>query len=210
MPSANPLGVSMRSVVVYCGSSGDVAPAYLEAARGTGRAIAELGLSLVYGGGATGLMGAVADSALESGGKVVGVTINLFNSKELGHRNLTELHVMDDIQARKAKMLELSDGIIALPGGLGTFDELLEGLTWIQLGFHSKPVGLLNTNGYFDLLVSLLDRARSEGFLYVDQSELLISDCEPGRLLERLGSFQPQVKVAERWAKQTGGVEDKT
>jgi uncharacterized protein (TIGR00730 family) len=200
----------MKSVVVYCGSSGDVAPAYLEAAQVTGRAIAKLGLSLVYGGGATGLMGAVADSALESGGKVVGVTINLFNSKELGHRNLTELHVMDDIQARKAKMLELSDGIIALPGGLGTFDELMEGLTWIQLGFHSKPVGLLNTNGYFDPFVSLLDRARSEGFLYVDQSELLISDHEPGRLLERLGSFQPQVKVAERWAKQTGGAEDKT
>lgn len=192
----------MRSVVVYCGSSGDVAPAYLEAARETGRAVAELGLSLVYGGGATGLMGAVANSALESGGKVVGVTIDLFNTKELGHRNLTELHVMDDIQARKAKMLALSDGIIALPGGLGTFDELMEGLTWIQLGFHTKPVGLLNTNSYFDPLVAMLDHARSEGFLYADQSDLLISDHEPSRLLERLGSFHPQVKVAERWIKQ--------
>ena len=194
--------------MVYCGSSGDVAPAYLEAARDTGRAIAKLGLSLIYGGGATGLMGAVADSALESGGTVIGVTIDMFNSKELGHRNLTELHVMDDIQARKTKMLNLSDGIIALPGGLGTFDELMEGLTWVQLGLHSKPVGLLNTNSYFDPLVSMLDRARSEGFLYADQSDLLISDTEPGRLLERLGSFQPQVKVAERWAKQAGGVED--
>ena len=194
--------------MVYCGSSGDVAPAYLDAARDTGRAIAEIGLSLVYGGGATGLMGAVADSALASGGTVVGVTIDMFNSKELGHRNLTELYVMDDIQARKSKMLDLSDGIIALPGGLGTFDELLEGLTWVQLGFHSKPVGLLNTNSYFDPLLSMLDRARSEGFLYADQSDLLISDTEPGRLLERLGSFQPQVKVAERWAKQAGGVED--
>ena len=194
--------------MVYCGSSGDVAPAYLEAARDTGRAIAKLGLSLIYGGGATGLMGAVADSALESGGTVIGVTIDMFNSKELGHRNLTELHVMDDIQARKTKMLNLSDGIIALPGGLGTFDELMEGLTWVQLGLHSKPVGLLNTNSYFDPLVSMLDRARSEGFLYADQSDLLISDTEPGRLLKRLGSFRPQVKVAERWAKQAGGVED--
>ena len=194
--------------MVYCGSSGDVAPAYLDAARDTGRAIAKIGLSLVYGGGATGLMGAVADSALASGGTVVGVTIDMFNSKELGHRNLTELYVMDDIQARKSKMLDLSDGIIALPGGLGTFDELLEGLTWVQLGFHSKPVGLLNTNSYFDPLLSMLDRARSEGFLYADQSDLLISDTEPGRLLERLGSFRPQVKVAERWAKQAGGVED--
>ena len=198
----------MRSVVVYCGSSGDVAPAYLEAARETGRAVAELGLSLVYGGGATGLMGAVANSALESGGKVVGVTIDLFNTKELGHRNLTELHVMDDIQARKAKMLALSDGIIALPGGLGTFDELMEGLTWIQLGFHTKPVGLLNTNSYFDPLVAMLDHARSEGFLYADQSDLLISDHEPSRLLERLRSFQPRVKVAERWIKQAEGSED--
>ncbi|MEE9216087.1 MAG: TIGR00730 family Rossman fold protein [Anaerolineales bacterium] len=198
----------MRSIVVYCGSSGDVPPAYLEAARDTGRVIAQLGLLLVYGGGATGMMGAVADSALERGGKVIGVTIDQFNSKELAHQNLTELHVMDDIQARKVKMLDLSDGILALPGGLGTFDELMEGLAWVQLGFHKKPVGLLNTNGYFDPLVSMLDRARSDGFLYVDQSDLLISDHEPGRLLERLGSFQPQVKVAERWAKQAGGAED--
>jgi uncharacterized protein (TIGR00730 family) len=200
----------MKSVVVYCGSSGDVAHAYLEAARDTGRSIAKHGLLLVYGGGATGLMGAVADSALESGGKVVGVTIETFNSEELGHKNLTELHVMDNIQARKAKMLDLSDGILALPGGLGTFDELMEGLTWVQLGFHNKPVGILNTNGYFDPLMSLLDRARSDGFLYADQSEMLISDHEPGRLLERLGSFQPQVKVSERWAKQAGGAEDNT
>ena len=198
----------MKSIVVYCGSSEDVAPAYLEAARDTGSVIAQLGLSLVYGGGATGLMGALADSALKSGGKVIGVTIDQFNSMELGHQNLTEIHVMDDIQARKTKMLDLSDGIVALPGGLGTFDELMEGLAWVQLGFHKKPVGLLNTNGYFDPLVALLDRARTEGFLFVDQSELLISDHEPGRLLERLRSFQPQVEVADRWAKQAGGVED--
>ena len=188
----------MRSIVVYCGSSGDVAPAYLEAAREMGSSMADLGLTLIYGGGATGLMGALADAALEHGGKVVGVTIDQFNSRLLGHRNLTELHILDDIQARKAKMLDLADGIVALPGGLGTFDELMEGLAWVQLGFHKKPVGLLNTNDYFDPLVSLLDKARSEGFLYVDQSDLLVSDHEPRRLLERLESFRPQVKVAER------------
>ena len=198
----------MRSIVVYCGSSGDVAPAYLEAARDTGHVIAQFGLSLVYGGGATGMMGALADSALESGGKVIGVTIDQFNSKEIGHRNLTQLHVLDNIQARKAKMLELSDGIIALPGGFGTFDELIEGLTWAQLGYHQKPVGLLNTNNYFDPFVSMLDHAWSEGFLYVGQTDLLITDTEPGRLLERLGSFQPQVNVDERWIKQAGGAED--
>jgi len=199
----------MRSIVVYCGSSGDVAPAYLEAAREMGSSMADLGLTLIYGGGATGLMGALADAALEHGGKVVGVTIDQFNSRLLGHRNLTELHILDDIQARKAKMLDLADGIVALPGGLGTFDELMEGLAWVQLGFHKKPVGLLNTNDYFDPLVSLLDKARSEGFLYVDQSDLLVSDHEPRRLLERLESFRPQVKVAERWVKQSGGTEEK-
>lgn len=115
---------------------------------------------------------------------------------------------MDNIQERKAKMVDLSDGIVALPGGLGTFDELMEGLAWVQLGYHKKPVGLLNTNAYFDPFVSLLDHARSEGFLYVGRADLLISDSEPGRLLERLGSFQPQVNLAERWVKQAGGAEE--
>jgi uncharacterized protein (TIGR00730 family) len=199
----------MRRIALYCGSSGDVAPVYLDAAREMGRTIAGLELSLVYGGGATGLMGAVADAALESGGEVIGVTIEQFNSTELGHKNLTELYVMDNIQARKTKMLDLSDSIVALPGGLGTFDELVEGLAWAQLGYHTKPVGLLNTNNYFDPFLSLLDHAWSEGFLYVGQADLLISDIEPGRLLERLGSFRPQVNLAERWIKQAGGAEEK-
>ncbi len=198
----------LRRITVYCGSSGDVAPVYLDAARETGRTIAGLGLSLVYGGGATGLMGALADAALGNGGEVIGVTIDKFNSVELGHRNLTELHVMDNIQDRKAKMMDLSDGIVALPGGLGTFDELVESLNWVQLGFHKKPIGVLNTNAYFDPLVSLLDHAQSEGFLYVGQADLLISDEEPGRLLERLGSFQPKMNMTERWAQQAGGAKE--
>jgi len=198
----------MRRIVVYCGSSGDVASVYLDAAREMGRAIAGLELALVYGGGATGLMGAVADAALESGGEVIGVTIDQFISTELGHKNLTELYVMDNIQERKARMLDLSDGIVALPGGLGTFDELVEGLTWLQLGYHEKPVGLLNTNDYFAPFMSLLDHARSEGFLYVDQAGLLINDSDPGRLLERLGSFRPQMNTTERWAQQTRGAEE--
>ncbi|MFQ5942252.1 MAG: TIGR00730 family Rossman fold protein [Anaerolineales bacterium] len=199
----------MKRIVVYCGSSGDVPQVYLDAAREMGRSLAESGISLVYGGGATGLMGAVADAVLENGGEVIGVTIEQFNSMELGHRNLTELYVMDNLQERKTKMLDLSDGIVALPGGLGTFDELMEGLTWAQLGYHQKPVGLLNTNDYFDPLVSMLDHARAEGFLFVKQADLLISDSEPSRLLERLGSFRPQVDVAKRWAKQTGRSEEK-
>lgn len=197
----------LRRITIYCGSSGDVAPGYLDAARETGRTIAGLGLSLVYGGGATGLMGALADAALDRGGEVIGVTIKKFSSAELGHQNLTRLHVMDNIQDRKAKMMDLSDGIVALPGGLGTFDELVEALNWVQLGFHKKPIGLLNTNAYFDPFVSLLDHAQSEGFLYVGQADLLISDREPGRLLERLGSFQPKMNQAERWAKQARGAE---
>ena len=197
----------MERVAVYCGSSAGVPPVYLEAAREMGATIANFGLTLVYGGGATGLMGAVADAALENGGKVIGVTIDQFNSTTLGHQNLTEVHLTDDIQARKAKMLELSDGVIALPGGLGTLDELVEGLEGIQLGYHKKPVGLLNTNAYFDTLVAMLDHARAEGFLYVDQADLLIHDSEPGRLLERLGTFRPQIDMAERWAKQVGNSE---
>ncbi len=106
-------------------------------------------------------------------------------------------------------MQELADGIIALPGGLGTMDELLEGLTWAQLGYHSKPVGLLNTKNYFDPLVEMLDQAQLEGFLYASKADMLISDSEPGRLLERLGSFRPTVNVADRWAKQTAGGEDR-
>lgn len=198
----------MNRVVVYCGSSGSVSPVYLKAASEMGGEIARRGISLVYGGGATGLMGAMADAALEQGGEVIGVTIDQFNSSEIGHRNLTELIVMDDIQARKAKMHELAEGIIALPGGLGTMDELLEGLTWAQLGYHSKPVGLLNTKNYFDLLVAMLDQAQLEGFLYASKTDMLISDGDPGRLLERLGSFRPSVNVDERWTKQTGGTEN--
>jgi uncharacterized protein (TIGR00730 family) len=196
---------AMKRIAVYCGSSGNVPPIYLDAARQMGRAIAGQDLGLVYGGGRTGLMGAVADAALDNGGEVIGVTIDDFNSDELGHRNLTELHVLDNIHARKAKMMALSDAIVALPGGLGTLDELVEGLAWAQLGFHKKPVGLLNTNKYFDALVSMLDHAHSEGFLYSDRADFLVSESEPGRLLERLGSFEPQVNVAERWAKQAGG-----
>ncbi len=199
----------MKRVVVYCGSSGGVKPVYLAAASEMGSVIAQRGISLVYGGGTTGLMGAIADAALESGGEVIGVTIDQFNSSEIGHRNLTKLHVMDNIHLRKAKMQELADGIIALPGGLGTMDELLEGLTWAQLGYHSKPVGLLNTKNYFDPLVEMLDQAQLEGFLYASKADMLISDSEPGRLLERLGSFRPTVNVADRWAKQTAGGEDR-
>ena len=197
----------MERVAVYCGSSAGVDQIYFEAAHEMGASIADAGLSLVYGGGATGLMGAVADAALDNGGKVIGVTIDQFTSENLGHQNLTEVYVANDLQARKAKMLELSDGVIALPGGLGTLDELVEGLEGIQLGYHKKPVGLLNTNAYFDTLVAVLKHARAEGFLYVDQADLLIYDSEPSRLLERLGTFRPQIDMAERWARQVGNSE---
>jgi len=194
--------MSLRRICVFCGSSDRVAPEYLEAAHQMGQAIAAQGISLVYGGGGTGMMGAVAGGVLAAGGQVIGVTIELFNTAALRRPDLAELYVYKTLHERKAKMVELSDGFVALPGGLGTLDELVESLTWAQLGLHAKPVGLLNPNGYFNPLLSMLDQARQAGFLYSDQAQLLIHDEQPARLLERMKTFRPQVDLAARWLDQ--------
>ncbi len=194
--------MSLQRICVFCGSSDNVPPEYLQTAREMGQAIAAQGLALVYGGGGTGMMGAVAGGALGAGGRAIGVTINLFNTAGLGRPDLSELHVFETLHERKAKMVELADGFIALPGGLGTLDELVESLTWAQLGLHAKPVGLLNPKGYFDPFLAMLEQARQVGFLYSDQAEILIYEEEPARLLERMMSFRPRVDLAERWLKQ--------
>jgi hypothetical protein len=196
--------VSLRRICVYCGSSEQVPPGYLEAARTMGEAIAGLGWGLVYGGGGTGMMGALARGALGAGGEAIGVTIRFFDSLGLGQPGLTELLVCETLHERKAKMVELSDGFVALPGGLGTLDELVESLTWAQLGFHRKPVGLLNPGGYFDPLLAMLAQARREGFLFAEQEALLITEQEPAALLDRMKNFRPQVDLAERWVRQSG------
>jgi uncharacterized protein (TIGR00730 family) len=154
----------MKSICVFCGSSFGTLEAYAEAARTTGRVIAENGYRLVYGGAKVGLMGTVADAALAAGGEVIGVLPKSLEDKEIGHEGLNELHLVGSMHERKALMADLSDGFIALPGGVGTLEEIFEVWTWGQLGYHEKPCGFLNIEGYYDHLLSFLDHQTQEGF----------------------------------------------
>jgi uncharacterized protein (TIGR00730 family) len=174
------------SLCVYCGSRSGVSPAHAEAARRTGQLLGERGLGLVYGGGRAGLMGTVADAALQAGAYAVGVIPESLMSRELGHRGLHELHVVQTMHQRKQMMAERADAFVALPGGIGTFEELFEVWTWRQLGYHDKPVGLLNTDGYYDSLLAFLDQAGAQGFIQPAQRELLIVENQPEALLDRL------------------------
>jgi uncharacterized protein (TIGR00730 family) len=175
----------LTSICVFCGSSDGGHPAYGEAAGAIGRAIAAHGLTLVYGGSNIGLMRRLADAALEAGSRVVGVIPEQLVGLERAHRGLTELHVVASMHERKALMVRLSDAFIALPGGFGTLDEFFEVLTWAQLELHQKPCALLNTDGYFDSLLALFDRARHDGFLYGAGAAVLV-DSEPERLVNRV------------------------
>jgi uncharacterized protein (TIGR00730 family) len=174
------------AMCVFSGSAVGVRPEYRQAAEDLGRLAAWSGVRLVYGGGRIGLMGAMADAALAAGGEVLGVIPEFLSLREVRHDGLTALHVVPTMHARKALMAELSDAFIALPGGLGTFDELCEILTWSQLGLHAKPVGLLNVRGYFDLLIEQIERAITEGFCRPEHRELFVVDDDPARLLARL------------------------
>jgi uncharacterized protein (TIGR00730 family) len=181
----------LKRVCVFCGSSAGSGDAYINAARDTGRLLAERGIELVYGGGKVGLMGAVADACLEAGGSVIGVIPNLLVLKEVAHRGLTELRIVQTMHERKAVMADLSDAFIALPGGYGTLDELSEVLTWSQIGIQHKASGLLNVNGYYDPLLAMLDRAVRDHFLSEVHRELLLTGTDPGRLLEYLEKYTP-------------------
>jgi uncharacterized protein (TIGR00730 family) len=188
----------MNSICVYCGSADRLNPEYLEAARRMGAAIAARGLRLVYGAGRTGLMGAVADGALEAGGAVTGVIPGYFNTPQLCHQGLTQLEVVETIHQRKARMAELADAFIALPGGFGTLEELFEALTWAQIGLHSKPVGLLNTRSYYDPLLALVAHARAEGFIYAEHLLLFTHAGQPEALLDTLDGHRAPPGL-ERW-----------
>jgi uncharacterized protein (TIGR00730 family) len=181
----------MRSVCVFCGSSSRAREVYFHAARCTGAEIARRGLRLIYGGSNVGLMGALADAALENGGAVIGVIPRALVEKEVAHPSLTEQHVVESMHDRKALMSELSDAFLALPGGLGTLDELFETLTWAQLGFHHKPVSLLNTEGFFDSLLRFLDRAARDGFLHPAHREMIHSGVDPTALLDAMLAHVP-------------------
>jgi len=173
----------VKSVCVYCGASLGADPAYAEAARQVGAALAARGLRVVYGGASVGLMGMVADSALEAGGDVVGVIPQVLVDKEVAHPGLTELHTVSSMHERKAKMAELSDGFLALPGGIGTLEELVEVYTWSYLGIHDKPFGLINTNGYYDGFTAFLDHAVDQAFLRPEVRQRLTVAPTPEELL---------------------------
>ena len=190
-------GVALHRVCVFCGSNAGARPAYAEAARTMAAALVERGMGLVYGGGNVGLMGAVADAVLAAGGEVIGVIPEALLTREVGHLDVTELRVVGSMHERKALMADLADGFVALPGGLGTFEELCEILTWSQLGLHRKPCGVLDVGGFWQPFLALLDHAVEEGFVLAAHRRLLLADDDPARLLDALEAFRP-VDV-EQW-----------
>lgn len=185
----------MKSICVFCGSSLGNNPVYSEAAQELGRLLALQGIGLVYGGAKIGLMGAVADAVLENGGKVIGVIPHFLSGKEVAHNDLTELILVDSMHQRKQKMADLSEGFIALPGGMGTMEELCEILTWAQLGLHQKPIGILNATNFYSHLSSLFDHMLQEGFLRQKHRDLLLQSDNPNELLQKMSNYQaPPVK----------------
>ena len=174
------------AVCMFSGSAPGASPKYAEAARAFGRAVADAGCALVYGGSSLGLMGAAADAALAAGGQVFGVIPRFMVDKEIAHRGLTELVVVDSMHARKARMAELSGAFVALPGGFGTLDELAEIFTWRQLGLHHKPIGLLNVDGYFGHFIAFVEHAVTSGFVKAEHAALLHVNADPGALLATL------------------------
>ncbi|RZI43064.1 TIGR00730 family Rossman fold protein [Herbaspirillum sp. HC18] len=179
----------MKSLCVYCGSSIGASPAYADAARLLAKSMVESNIALVYGGGNVGLMGVIADAVMRLGGEATGVIPKALMDKEVGHTTLTRLHIVKDMHERKAMMAELSDGFVAMPGGIGTLEELFEVFTWSQLGFHDKPIGLLNVNSFYDGLIAFLRHVVTERFLKPEQASLLIHEPEPSLLVERLKTF---------------------
>ena len=192
---------SIQNICIFCGSSDQMNTEYLQAAGDMGAALVERGLRLIYGGGGTGMMGALADAVLANGGEVTGIIPKMFETPELLHTGLTELIVVGDINTRKTRMAEMSDAFVALPGGFGTFDELFEMLTWSQIGLHRNPIGVLNTLEYFTPLLALVEHARQEGFIYNEHTDLLIDEADPHSLLTRLEAFESPPNL-ERWVER--------
>jgi uncharacterized protein (TIGR00730 family) len=190
----------MKRICVFCGSSPGARPVYADAAVAMGRALLDSGLGLVYGGGSVGLMGIVARTVAEAGGEVIGVIPRFLMSREVGYVELADLRITEDMHARKALMAELSDGFIAMPGGLGTLEELFEVLTWAQLGRHHKPCGLLNVDGYYDGVLQFLDQTVTERFVGPDHRDMVLTDSRPEGLLDQFSHYTPPVLDAAKWA----------
>lgn len=192
----------MKSICIFCGSSDMVHAEYLTAARQMGRTLAKRGIRMVFGGGKTGLMGSVAAGVLEAGGEVIGVIIPSMNTSALAYVGLTQMDVVEGMHARKARMHELSDGYIALPGGLGTFDELFETVTWSQTGAHEKPVGLLNVRNYYAPLLAAIDHAVQEGFIFKEHRDVLFCDADPTLLLDKMERYEHPRQAVKRWMRE--------
>ncbi len=182
----------MKSIVVYCGANPGYKPVYTETAYQLGAELAKRKITLIYGGGNMGLMGRVADGAMENGGDATGIIPHFLAKLEVAHKTLTELHFVETMHERKAKMVSMSDGVIALPGGYGTLDELFEILTWSQLQTYSGPVGLLNVNGFYDLLIAHLDKMVEEGFLTEQNRRILLVADNAADLLEKMEIYHQQ------------------
>ncbi|AXA91610.1 TIGR00730 family Rossman fold protein [Massilia sp. YMA4] len=181
----------MKTICVYCGARPGASPLYADGARALAAALVEQNLALVYGGGKVGLMGVIADEVLRLGGEVTGVIPNALVEREVGHTGLTRQFIVKDMHERKAMMARLSDGFIAMPGGMGTLEELFEMLTWGQLGIHDKPVGLLNVGGFYERLAAFIGHARDEGFIGADHAARMLVADEPQALLARMRALAP-------------------
>lgn len=183
--------IQIKRLAVFCGSSPGARPAYVNAARDFGRLLSERGIGVVYGGSNVGVMAALANEVLDNNGEIIGVIPRLLVEREVAHRELADLRIVESMHERKALMAELCDGFVALPGGIGTLEEFFEVWTWAQLGVHDKPCGLLNIAGYFDGLLSFIDRAVGEKFVRAAHREMLVVEDEPRRLLERFANYEP-------------------
>ena len=181
----------MKNITVFCGSNSGFRVEYAEAARNLARLFVSENIRLVYGGGNVGLMGIIADEVMNAGGEVVGIIPESLDKQEVGHRGITELRVVGSMHERKALMAEMADGFIAMPGGIGTFEEFFEILTWAQLGFHEKPCAILNIAGYYNGLLALCDNAVAEGFLHPAHRALILEDSNPEILLEKMRNLKP-------------------
>ena len=192
----------MKTVCVFCGSRTGTRPSYLEAAKLMGKEVARQGLGLVYGGGRVGLMGTLADAALEEGGEVAGVIPKALVARESAHTGLTELHVVGSMHERKRLMAELSDGFVTLPGGFGTLEEFCEVLSWAQLGIHEKPFGLLDVEDFWKPLIALLDKAVAEGFVHPDHRSLVLTGQDPRTLLSLMEHYLPPETTGRWWGEE--------
>jgi uncharacterized protein (TIGR00730 family) len=192
----------MKSVCIFCGSADPLHADYVAGARFMGRTLAERGIRLIFGGGKTGLMGVVADAVLEAGGTVIGVITSSMNTFALVHAGLTKLEVVEGMHARKARMHELADAYIAMPGGLGTFDELFETVTWAQTGAHEKPIGLFNVRNYYAPLLAAIDHAVVEGFVFKEHRDVLICEADPNVLLDKMAQYEHPHEAVKRWMRE--------